>query len=764
MLNEDFPIRIEYRDVDFDEGASRQRWSEILPGKEEEIEALIVAISQLDDIRSIYSNPEDYAKSIVSKLFAGVVYEYEQELKTFPSVTECCALFLQQNDSFIRLQAKGDSEQRIPGNDETKNVLVNLCYLGIGYAHNPEKAFRLYKHIDEKCDNANIQFNLGIGYETGYGTQVDEDKAVAYFSKAAEKGHREAEFKTLCYDRQRGKGGINDHMMKFSELSARGCVKSMKMLKAEYNASLNTVGITPKIIKDIRMKSFNSLSKAANKGDLLSQYDLGKQFKQEGKHHGAFTWFKEAAEAGHVDAQVELGKCYLDASFIEYNPAKAIALYKSALSQKHNNTDAMSALGEMLIEGKHVEQNIQLGCDFLKKAQEIRPRRGCSLSKEDSPFSNMLYKNLGSDIDNRADNEKTLLEDAAIRLNVTAAKKLVQCGASIFPKTDVKKADDADVSDSNDALAKNPLTIFAINNKNGIVCDIIKSEIQSIKNGTRTVNDLDETLFYIDSAGENGVSLANKGKGIGSLIDEEDLQYIKNNLPKSRARIEDDYSNKPKTFTTKVVSQFRSLFKKSEPAQSDSTKEGAYQGTERLLTPSAPAPDAQDTQLKKESQEGTERLLLPSAPPPESQYISSNDEIQQGGNIMPSAPPSESQDISSNYEIQQSDNIIPVAMLVKESNVNSNQEPAVATLITDDEVGDNLVVYATVLPDFPAVPEHDILNSSNRTSSVVNAITLPDAPEHDILNPPNPTPNRNTNIAESRRLSAVEESVLQPGN
>lgn len=46
----------------------------------------------------------------------------------------------------------------------------------------------LLKSVADKDPNPQVLFDLGVMYSSGYGCEVDENAAFAYFSKGAEQG------------------------------------------------------------------------------------------------------------------------------------------------------------------------------------------------------------------------------------------------------------------------------------------------------------------------------------------------------------------------------------------------------------------------------------------------------------------------------------------------------------------------------------------------------------------------------------------------
>lgn len=87
-----------------------------------------------------------------------------------------------------------------------KNILIAifLCFLTPIFANELTKAMQLYKEGDYKTaivllralsdqGHAKAQFNLATLYDGGYGVEIDQEKAVKWYQKAALQGHIKAQ-------------------------------------------------------------------------------------------------------------------------------------------------------------------------------------------------------------------------------------------------------------------------------------------------------------------------------------------------------------------------------------------------------------------------------------------------------------------------------------------------------------------------------------------------------------------------------------------
>jgi TPR repeat protein len=134
-------------------------------------------------------------------------------------------------------------------------------------------AFHLHQSKANQ-DDANSQFNLAIMYENGAGTPMNTKQAFYWYTKAAEQGHVEAQYK----------------------------LGSLYQFSGDYDF--------PQDYK----QAFYWYTKAAEQGHIFAQYKLGRLYRFSGDDRApkdykqAFFWYTKAAEQGHIFAKDERDK------------------------------------------------------------------------------------------------------------------------------------------------------------------------------------------------------------------------------------------------------------------------------------------------------------------------------------------------------------------------------------------------------------------------------------------------------------------------
>ena len=103
---------------------------------------------------------------------------------------------------------------------------------------------------------------------------------------------------------------------------------------------------------------------------------------------GALQWLHKAAEAGHLQAQTDLGGIYLQGGKgVEPNPQEAFRWFSKAAEQ--GSMEALIYLGSMLCSGQGCTKDVAKAQEYLKKAAaaglpEAQYRLGMLLLQDDS--------------------------------------------------------------------------------------------------------------------------------------------------------------------------------------------------------------------------------------------------------------------------------------------------------------------------------------------------------------------------------------------
>jgi TPR repeat protein len=138
------------------------------------------------------------------------------------------------------------------------------------------------------------------------------------------------------------------------------------------------------------IKAMRFLEKSAENGHTEAQVELGKKFMNgdgiEKNPSKAIDWFNKAAELGYAKAQYELGLCYMADNGVEKDYIKAFNWLQKAAEQEY--AEAQYKLGLCYMMGDGVEEDDVKAFDWFKKAAT----NGSSSAKEFKCLADVQYK------------------------------------------------------------------------------------------------------------------------------------------------------------------------------------------------------------------------------------------------------------------------------------------------------------------------------------------------------------------------------------
>lgn len=230
------------------------------------------------------------------------------------------------------------------------------------YNIDPQEAFLFFKECAEKNEHdSKAQFQLGIAYEFGYGTEIDDDLARACYKKAADDGCMDA---ALFYGMKEAEGDNPDLGMQYLNKAAENGNPATKYQVAEFY----WIGV---FLPEDKVKAIKLFEEAAEQGHALAQLQLGRCYingdavkKNTTK---AVYWFEKAAEEGEAAAQLNLGLIYSDGNDeIAIDKNKAFQWFAKA-SEK-GNAQAKCNLAKMYERGEGVAINLEKAEQLYKEA------------------------------------------------------------------------------------------------------------------------------------------------------------------------------------------------------------------------------------------------------------------------------------------------------------------------------------------------------------------------------------------------------------
>jgi TPR repeat protein/V8-like Glu-specific endopeptidase len=131
-------------------------------------------------------------------------------------------------------------------------------------------------------------------------------------------------------------------------------------LGAQNKAVPLTAPVGPDEASGLQDIDVNTWMQRAEAGELHAQYELGRRYYIAKKVKQAFLWLRKAAEnekgktniLEYAEALTLLGQCYEKGEGVTQNTFQALLLYKKALDNNPNNTEAQCKLGSCYLEGR----------------------------------------------------------------------------------------------------------------------------------------------------------------------------------------------------------------------------------------------------------------------------------------------------------------------------------------------------------------------------------------------------------------------------
>jgi TPR repeat protein len=184
-------------------------------------------------------------------------------------------------------------------------------------------------------DSAEELYKIGCKYYIGDGVPKDEMRAFERFSKAAEKGHEEAE-EALGVFYERGIA-VEKNYEKAAEWYQRAAEKG----SADASLNLGNLYFNHRVgYGNEQENAFYWFLKSAERGNEQAQCLVGVcYYYNKGvpkDYEKAVEWFSKAAEQGYADAQYYLGLCYQEGNGVSKDGEKAEELIGLAAEQGHS--------------------------------------------------------------------------------------------------------------------------------------------------------------------------------------------------------------------------------------------------------------------------------------------------------------------------------------------------------------------------------------------------------------------------------------------
>lgn len=214
---------------------------------------------------------------------------------------------------------------------------------------------------------SDYMYKLGEMYYNGKSVEMNWDKAVEWYTKAAERGHADAMFCLgKCFDCQRA-GRVHENKEKtvewYTKAAENGHTEAMCRLAKCYECRQTCV-------EQSNEKAAEWYLKAAENGHVNAMYDIGDLFfcgrGVERNAEKGVEWYTKAAENGHIDAMRTLGTRFLNSKDISDSEAFKWFL----MAAENGDFRSMEDVGKMYMNGQGVRQDYEKAVEWFVKASK----------------------------------------------------------------------------------------------------------------------------------------------------------------------------------------------------------------------------------------------------------------------------------------------------------------------------------------------------------------------------------------------------------
>ncbi len=247
--------------------------------------------------------------------------------------------------------------------------LGNAYYYGRGIDKDVYSAFQWYFE-SAKSNNPAALFNVALCYDEGIGIEENKIEALRWYKKAADAGVLPAKFNLAMYYKDGAKFS-SDSGDVFLEKDFQ---KSLKILKECSNSGfppadreLAKMYLNGNNLKQDKILGLKLLESSANKKDPEALYLLAKYKIETGVEVGmVFPMIEKAAESNVVDAFELIGACYEIGRGTPQNKDRAVQYYKKAAEA--GVVSAQLRLADYSLNGIIIKHDIWQAIYWYKKA------------------------------------------------------------------------------------------------------------------------------------------------------------------------------------------------------------------------------------------------------------------------------------------------------------------------------------------------------------------------------------------------------------
>lgn len=210
------------------------------------------------------------------------------------------------------------------GHAKAQCSLGSCCSKGQGVPRDDAEAAKWFRKAAEQGYDA-AQNNLAYCYYCGKGVPQDYAQAAAWYRRAAEQGLSHGQFGLArCYENGHGvPQDLGQALQWYRKARDGGHVKAAEAVQ----------------------RCEDTIKKQSENPDIW--YERAEKLHNDEEYEEAAALYREAAEAGHAEAQVALGRCYHNGEGVDQSDEEALKWYRRSAEQ--GSVEGIEQLGSCLI-------------------------------------------------------------------------------------------------------------------------------------------------------------------------------------------------------------------------------------------------------------------------------------------------------------------------------------------------------------------------------------------------------------------------------
>lgn len=257
------------------------------------------------------------------------------------------------------------------GNKEAQYILGVMYLDGNEFNKDDEKAVRWWSHaannnhkpayqklleLASAKGNSDAQNSLGVMYKYGYQVEQNYQSSFEWFAKSAKQKNPTGQYNlALMYE-----AGYSDNNEKDQNKLYSKALELYRLAAASGSAeAMNNIGVyytNGYSIEENKEEAFKWYERSAAKKYYLAEYNLGNVYYRgagvEQDYFKAFNWYKKSADQGFSNAMFSLATLYSKGLGVRVNDKEAFNWYEKAATL--NNQEAQFNLGVIYANGNSV--------------------------------------------------------------------------------------------------------------------------------------------------------------------------------------------------------------------------------------------------------------------------------------------------------------------------------------------------------------------------------------------------------------------------